>query len=243
MDYISYSFGHINSNKISSLITTKSWGSINPFTSYATIKRLSVGLELPEDQISSVIVFPEEVHGIMIHRCQQEDGGSIRLLVDGLATSTSGLMLCLYTADCIPILFACDTPLAYGALHAGQRGLLGGAIDNMISELAALDAPISAIKVGIGPCIHSCCYEIRDDLAQQATANRMEEFIIRSAQRMTLDLPGIARHRLAQAGILDVNVEAMPFCTACHTDQFFSGRNRSPDEERGASFASLIWSK
>src|SRR5450756_765631 len=54
---------------------------------------------------------------------------------DGLATDRSGIVLCILTADCLPLVMVCGTARAVAVAHVGWRGALYGVTVSAISRL------------------------------------------------------------------------------------------------------------
>lgn len=75
-----------------------------------------------------------------------------RNMGDALVTNVSGIMLCIKTADCAPILVYDCGKKYIAAIHCGWRGVLSGIIDSTISTLKSLGC--NNLLASIGPCIH-----------------------------------------------------------------------------------------
>jgi YfiH family protein len=135
---------------------------------------------------------------------------------DGQVTSAPGVAAIVLVADCLPVALA--GPERVGVVHAGWRGLAAGVLEAGVQATGAVAA---AIGPGIGPC----CYEVGDDVrAVFGTSER------------TLDLKAIARARLRDAGVREI--EDCGLCTACDAERFFSHRR-----DRGVTGrqAGLAW--
>jgi YfiH family protein len=234
-------FSQMQQAGVHTVVTTRAWGSINPFVGYAYLDRLAAGLGEDPATLGRLLVFPEQVHGVQVHPCVRSDGGSIRLQADGVIATVPGLRLCVYTADCLPILLAAPSRARYGILHAGWRGLLDGILPAAIAHFCEDGTAPTQLLAGIGPGIHGCCYEVQEDLAAQVRAQGFGHHLTKTADRMTLDLVGIAVETLISGGLVRDHIEVMNVCTACRTDLLFSARRRHDGEERGSSIGSLIW--
>ena len=140
---------------------------------------------------------------------------------DAHATAEPGLAPMVMVADCLPVALA--GPGGVAMAHCGWRGLAAGLAATAAREV---DAAAAAIGPGIGPC----CYEVGDEvLAAFAEVPGVAE------DRM-LDLAGVARHQLAEAGVGEV--ESSGLCTSCEADLFFSHRR---DGERTGRQAGFVW--
>jgi YfiH family protein len=126
-------------------------------------------------------------------------------------------------ADCLPI--ALRGPGGLAMVHAGWRGLAGGI-------LAAAAEAVEATAAAIGPGIGPCCYEVGEEVLS-AFADLGDTV----ARGRMLDLPEVARRRLAEAGV--ERVESAGLCTSCEPELFFSYRRERGRTGRQAGIAWL----
>ena len=237
------SFAKFNSYKIFNIISTRAWESINPFIGYNAISRIAKGLQIPEqeNEILKRIIFAEQVHGKNVHICQTSDGGSIRLGVDGLISNGTDHILAIYSADCIPLLLFDPKNKVVGAIHAGYKGLSQGIITNCLREFQNnFNSQMSNIIIGIGPFIHVCCYEVKEDIFDFIEKLGWMKFLVKRNERFFLDLTSIVYQQLMINGILKSNIENINLCTSSRKDLLFSARQRTSEEETGSSIVSLI---
>ncbi len=163
-------------------------------------------------------------------------GREMPLTGDGYVTVDPAVVPGVKTADCTPILLEARQGrrvVAVGALHAGWKGTVADiaaagvqALQEAARAAATGDEPLT-LHAAIGPCIHSCCFEVQDDclsVVYAALGDMAERFIGREAGRRTLDLPGLNRALLLRAGVDEANIDVCPLCTACRTDRFYSHR-------------------
>lgn len=141
---------------------------------------------------------------------------------DGHVVREPGAAALVFVADCLPV--ALRGPGGVAMVHAGWRGLAGGIVE---AAAEAVGATAAAIGPGIGPC----CYEVGEevlgafgDLGDDIGAGRM------------LDLPEVARRKLAEAGVS--RVESAGLCTSCERELFFSHRR---DHGRSGRQAGIAW--
>ena len=137
---------------------------------------------------------------------------------DAIVTTAPGLPLAIVTADCAPLVVACEG--AVGVVHAGHRGLAAGVIEAMIGRVRALGA--GDVHAFLGPCIHVERYEFgADDLARLVAqfGPGVEGRTITG--RPALDIPAAVRIVLERAGVGSFVDSAI--CTAT-SDAYFSYR-------------------
>lgn len=164
------------------------------------------------------VAFALQVHGTRLihHPCNEELPEA-----DGHVITEPGLAALSFTADCLPV--ALHGPGGVAMVHAGWRGLAGGIVG---AAAEAVEATSAAIGPGIGPC----CYEVGEEvLGAFADLGGIAE------DRM-LDLPEVARRRLAEAGVK--RVESADMCTSCEAELFFSHRR---DHGRTGRQAGIAW--
>jgi len=153
---------------------------------------------------------------------------------DGAVTRGPGTVCAVMTADCLPVLLSDRAGKRAGIAHAGWRGLAGGVLENVVR---AMDLSPQDLIAYIGPGIGARRYEVGEDV-RKAFVDRnpaaARSFAPRQGGKYLVDLYGLARQRLAAAGVAEVH--GGEFCTASE-ERFFSFRR---DRTTGR-MASLIW--
>ncbi len=171
---------------------------------------------------------------------------------DGIITDTPGLLLCVKTADCVPILVVDARRRAVGAFHAGWRGTAARVVEKGIGEMRQhFGSNPGDLRAAIGPCIRSCCYVVGQEVeaefeSQFSYARELFHEVFNSnslhvkypllflnqrapghgdpASEVHLDLVEANRRQLEDAGLDSAHIEAIEGCTACDTTRFFSHR-------------------
>jgi YfiH family protein len=191
-------------------------------------------------------VFLQQVHGcavVPINR-QTPDG----TVADACWTTEASVACTIQVADCLPVLFTDRQGRAVAAAHAGWRGLAGGVLEATVQSLcAAADCAPDAVMAWLGPCIGPSAFEVGDDvrLAFQHAAADAWPAQMTSFQpglqpgKWWTDLAGLARMRLAQAGVTQChgNDSSAAWCTVTQASRFFSYRR----DGRTGRFAACIW--
>jgi YfiH family protein len=141
---------------------------------------------------------------------------------DALITDRPGLLVGVRTADCVPILLVDQKTRAVAAVHAGWRGtaqsIVGSTISNLVDRFGTEPDHVWA---AIGPAIGKCCYEVGADVARQFSHWLPE--LGGCSLAVHLDLAGVNRLQLLQAGVPAENVFTGAPCTFC-TDTLHSYR-------------------
>jgi hypothetical protein len=138
---------------------------------------------------------------------------------DALYTLQPGRLLCIRTADCLPIFFFANhrDRTAAGIIHAGWRGMAQHIIRDSIMRVSKENGiPENAFHLFRGPCIGAQAYEVQSDVA--------DHFIVKTdvgGGRFLLDLPGNA---LLQYPDQKEYVDSFHGCTFNENDRFYSHR-------------------
>ena len=170
---------------------------------------------------SEKIVFANQVHGTSVKKVSKKDCGKFIDLCDGLITNDKDIMLCIFTADCMPVFLASRDYSVVAMVHAGWRGLAGGIIESAaIRFLEDFGISTQDIFAYIGPHIGQCCYQVGDELKKAFNRPDDEEYfsLAKEAQRQTEKL-----------GIKKTYINS--HCT-CHEYEMFYSYRREPTDKR-----------
>ncbi len=162
---------------------------------------------------------------------------------DAWVTASSGLLLTIRTADCVPILLVAPRAHAVAAVHAGWRGALDGVIEAALAALQArYDARVDEVSAAIGPAIGGCCYAFGSE-HQTAFTERFGAGIDAAWRRdetddgrSYLDLRTVGRVALARAGVAPDAIHTVGPCTADHPDELHSFRRDGAHAGRQLSY-------
>ncbi len=142
------------------------------------------------------LVTAEQVHGREISPVTEPSSTALPG-VDGLLTSSRGLTLGIYVADCAPVWIVTREGNAGALLHSGKKGTGLGIVPAGIEALcqhAGINS--SDLIVVIGPCIRPPCYET--------------------------DFAAEIRNQAREAGVRSIHDDLT--CTACHPGLYYSYR-------------------
>ncbi len=190
----------------------------------------SVGID-PGQLVSS-----DQVHGIEI-LCAEKPGRYQGY--DAIITSKRDLFLCIYTADCYPVLLYDPRHNVSAAIHAGWKGSAGQIVSKTISRMKMRFNSIPAECLAyIGAGISGEIYEVNEEVAKKFPANCSKRSL-RSPEekKYLLDLALVNYRQLMDSGIPAANIEKSPFCSYADRNRFFSYRR---DQGKTGRMVSLI---
>jgi YfiH family protein len=179
-------------------------------------------------------VFCEQVHGGEVALVTAGDSGKgtspdIAPVagVDGLITSTPGVALGIFTADCAAVFLIDPDHCAVALVHAGWRGTAAGIVPQAIALMTkSFDTAPERLAVAFGPSIGPCCYTVGGDVRDaflQTDRSVSPAFQQTDADHWRCDLKQ-ANGLMAQGcGVPAANIRSNEICTACDT-RFFSYR-------------------
>ncbi|MGC9323971.1 MAG: peptidoglycan editing factor PgeF [Desulfomonilia bacterium] len=169
-------------------------------------------------------IFPEtrvrclnQVHSQVIVRAEQCAEGEIPK-ADGILSLDPDIILCVRTADCIPILLWSDDVPCIGALHAGWRGLAKGIVKKAVHMMNSLGA--NEIHIRLGPSIGPCCYEVGPDVMRALGVQGFPS----PAGTHRVDLGDVAKKQAMEAGVPEPMIRTVERCTSCNPLEYFSYR-------------------
>lgn len=155
------------------------------------------------------LAIPHQVHG---RRVDWAGEGRVYQKTDGLLAANPGPVLTLQVADCAAVFLYHAPSRTRGLLHAGWRGLAGGVLAAAVERLRDRDIEPGQVAALIGPVIGPECYEVGPEVA----AHFQPQFLTTNpGGSYQLDLPGVVRSELEEAGIWAENIATTGICTRC----------------------------
>ncbi len=206
-------------------ISDRTFGSVHPPEDGGR-QRLAEALGIPPEALvptrqvhrDEVVVVPGPAYG-----CWRSGRGA-----DGLVTNTPGLYLLGYFADCVPILAYDPVQQAVGLAHAGWRGTLLGIAGHLVEVMEqAFGTKAADLRVGLGPSIGPCCYEVGEEVISGIRAHLPKpETLLRPGRpgHAYFDLWEANCQALRRTGVPERQIELSGICTSCQVERFFSYR-------------------
>ena len=138
---------------------------------------------------------------------------------DALITNQTGVMLCVHTADCVPVVLLDSVKRAVGVIHSGWVGsskrIAEKTVRKMVDEYKCNPEDIIC---AIGPYNHSCCYEVGEDVFERFRESFSDiecEMLFKkkdNEDKYMLDLGAAVSISLCQAGVKQENIYDESLC-------------------------------
>ena len=171
---------------------------------------------------------------------QRDAGARSYPCADAAVTMRRDRPLAIMTADCLPVVLADTAGTVLGMAHAGWRGLAAGVLERTLDAMRARAPHASGWRAWIGPGIGPEAFQVGPEVRAafvDVDAGLASCFVAEpDGTHWRADLAGLARARLAQAGV--AHVESCGECTWTRADRYFSHR-RDPRSGRQVTLAWL----
>ena len=187
---------------------------------------------LAELKIKAGIAYMHQIHSEIIHRTCKAGC----LTGDGIVSDSSGLMLVVKTADCMPILLYEKKGPGIAAVHMGWKSAEKGILGNLPENL-------SGYRLIAGPSLLPCCYEVGKEFNnypsfKECLAPRLNgttDKAVSGDEKLTFDPVLFIKKSLYPRGVREENFFEAEICTLCNTLRLPSYR-RTKGRERIFNF-------
>ncbi len=146
------------------------------------------------------------------------------VLADASITRQKNTALAIMTADCLPILLACDKGTEVAAIHGGWRSLAANIIVNTVNKMQSKRKEIVA---WLGPCIGASFFEVGAEVKSvfvQKNTAYAKAFAIQNNGNYLADLHQIAKIQLRHLGIN--RISELKECTYENRRKYYSYRRQ-----------------
>ena len=164
---------------------------------------------------------------------------------DAMITARAGIMLCIHTADCVPVVLLDPVKRVVGIVHSGWVGsskrIAGKTVRKMVDEYKCRPKDMIC---AMGPYNHSCCYEVGEDVLERFRESFSDaecEMLFKKKndkEKYMLDLGSAVSLSLCQEGVDPENIYDEGCCTY-HTTTFSSWRRTGERKKQMLTYIML----
>lgn len=153
--------------------------------------------------------------------------------VDALFTYEPNIVIGVFTADCVPILFYDESTGLIGAIHSGWRGTVQDVIATTFAQIKSQQPNIymGNIKAVLGPSIAQESSEVDQDVVDQFKALGYADDFIRwddKRQKYLIDNQATIVEQLKRVGFLEEHITKSNQDTFTMTEGFSYRLNKTP---------------
>lgn len=205
----------------------------NPHTIAANMCALACELHVGVESM----ILPRQTHSVNVARISRlngspaffdESGARIESLegIDALVTDEKSLVLCINTADCVPVVLADAAAGVVGVAHSGWRGTAGRIAAHTVVAMVGLGALPGRIRVALGPHICRDCFEVGDEVADIFRREFSDPGIVSMGHggKPHVDLSKAIAETLVENGVDRENIQCPDECSCHNPDRYFSAR-------------------
>lgn len=208
----------------------------NPTQVVANRQTLADALQVDADQF----VFANQTHSKKAYRVKAWDRGRGSLStedavddVDALYTYESDVVVGVFTADCVPVIFYDEDIGLIGAIHSGWKGTVQDIVSATFAQIKNENPDIymGNIKVILGPSIAQKSFEVDKDVADQFKALGYADDFIQwddGHGKCLVDNQATVAEQLKRVGILADNIRLSDQDTLAMVDGFSYRLDKTP---------------
>ena len=184
---------------------------------------------LPEFQ---AVALGNQVHGVQVMSLDSGRGWIQVEGVDGWTTTTSGILLTVTIADCIPVYLVAPRR-GVALLHAGWRGTAGGILDRGVEILQSgtgCEPGDIVMHCGVGIC--GSCYEVGSEVVEGCGGQAV------GAGPWHVDLRERLQNQARGLGLTQVTTSV--WCSAHDRNSFYSYRASRGTDGRMVAYLGML---
>ena len=202
----------------------------------ANRQTLADALQVDADQF----VFANQTHSKKAYQVKADDQGRGTKTtddaiddVDALFTYEPNIVIGVFTADCVPVLFYDEDTGLIGAIHSGWKGTVQDVVSATFAKIKRKhpDIYMGNMKAILGPSIAQDSFEVDKDVADQFTAlGYADDFIQWDARRgkYLINNQATIAEQLKRVGFLPENIQLSDQDTLKMTDGFSYRLDKTP---------------
>ncbi len=184
------------------------------------------------------LIFPGQTHSDNVGLVKKDVDNFPE--TDALITNEKGFVLCVQTADCVPVLLYDPINKVIAAIHSGWKGTAQKIVSKTIETLVSnYNTNPQNLIAGIGPSIGPDKYEVGSEVVEKMSAAGLNnpDIILphTSKDKAYLNLWAANKKLLLDAGLKEVNIEVSGLCTYTDENYFYSARRDGIETGRMAT--------
>lgn len=181
------------------------------------------------------LVHMKQIHSNIVHIVDENDNFDNPPTCDALITNKKDVPLMVMVADCSPVIFSDVIDGVIAVAHAGRAGAFKNIIQNVVDSFVnEFHAKKENIHVEIGASIGVCCYEVGEEIYEEAKALGFEYAVQLRNSNYYLDIKAILKQQLINAGVKNFIISE--YCNCCNSETYFSYRK----EKETGRFAGVV---
>jgi len=191
-----------------------------------------------------VVVSVKQVHGtdVLVLDHPVDSGQEFDGEWDALVTDQPGVLLTVWTADCVPVLIHDPVREVVAAVHTGWRGAVAGILPKTLAVMQQrFGSQPASLRMSLGPSVGACCYEVDEPVLSRLRAAYADwRSLVRDTGpgRAMLNLRGLVLGQARSAGLRADGIHPVGLCTVCHPTLFYSYRREG--EVRGTMVSGIM---
>ena len=167
-----------------------------------------------------------QVHGVGVFNVSKESQIQEADTLMGDLSDTPNAGIFIKTADCVPLIGIGEAQITL--IHAGWRGLAGGAIQSALKLVPGLKTVL------VGPAAGKCCYDVGREVIQEIGSEAAYE---ERHGRIFLSTSRTAEN-IVRKYFTKVELHSVELCTIC--DSKYNSYRRDKNNLRNITFATVF---
>lgn len=189
-------------------------------------------------------VCANQTHSTNLYKVMKDDNGcgafsksSSIPNVDALYTFESDLVLCTFSADCVPIIFYNESSSMIGVIHSGWKGIVNEITVNVFDYLKNVErCRMQDMIVFLGPAISQEKFEIDKDVYEQYKKLHYAEkhiYYKSKTNKYHVDNKEIVKEQCQLIGIPSDHIKIDSMCTFLSEKGFSYRQNKTKKRHLG----------
>ncbi|MFN4241870.1 MAG: polyphenol oxidase family protein [Tepidisphaerales bacterium] len=163
-----------------------------------------------------------QVHGAAVAVVRRGEPFREGQEADAIVSDDPDRTVVIRTADCAAVLMASADGRLIGAVHAGWRGVVAGAVTAAAKVMAELGRP--AVRAAVFPAISADAFEVGAEVVEAFRSAGLPAWGVEGTDRGRADVPGACRVQLQRVGVMPQHCTVSGLCTYARADEFYSHR-------------------